>query len=98
MRSQFATSNTHGGRRYLPYVFTEHGALMLASVLSSPAAVMLSIHVTRAFVRLRQLLAPHAELGRKLEELEKKYDGQFKVIFDVIRSLMDPPSTKRKRG
>lgn len=96
LRSQIVTSNSRGGRRYLPYAFTEHGALMLASVLHSSTAVAMSIHVTRAFVRLRQLLASHADLARKLEELEKKYDGQFKAIFDVIRSLMDPPIRKRK--
>jgi phage regulator Rha-like protein len=85
-----------GGRRYLPYAFTEHGALMLANVLNSERATQASVQVVRAFVRLRQMLASNAELARKLEALEKKYDRQFKVVFDAIRQLMSPP-TKPKR-
>lgn len=96
LRSQVATSRSHGGRRYLPYVFTEHGAIMAANVLNSERAVRASVEVVRAFVRLRQLLASNAELARKLEELEKKYDRQFKVVFDAIRELMTPPSPTRK--
>ncbi len=97
LRSQFATSNRgRGGRRYLPYVFTEHGALMLANVLNSPVAVQASIQVVRAFVRLRGILATHKDLARKLEELEKKYDRQFAGVFDAIRQLMAPPKTKQK--
>jgi len=76
---------------YLPYAFTEHGALMLANVLNSDRAVEASVQVVRAFVRLRSLLASHAELARKLEALEKKYDAQFKVVFNAIRQLMNPP-------
>ncbi|MCI0621646.1 MAG: ORF6N domain-containing protein, partial [Acidobacteria bacterium] len=76
---------------YLPYAFTEHGALMLANVLNSDRAVEASVQVVRAFVRLRSLLASHAELARKLEALERKYDAQFKVVFDAIRQLMNPP-------
>jgi hypothetical protein len=72
----------------LPYAFTEHGAIMLASVLNSPLAVQASIQVVRAFVRLRQILSTHKELARKLEELEKKYDAQFRVVFDAIKQLM----------
>ena len=75
----------------LPYAFTEHGAIMAANVLNSPRAVQASIMVVRAFVRLRQMLASHAELARKLEALERKYDAQFKVVFDAIRELMTPP-------
>ncbi len=81
----------------LPYAFTEHGAIMLATVLNSPVAVAASIQVVRAFVRLRQMLASNAELARKLEALEKKYDAQFKVVFDAIRQLMTPPETKKKK-
>lgn len=98
LRSQFATSNKgRGGRRYLPYVFTEHGALMAANVLQSPIAVRASIQVVRTFVKLRQILAEHKELAQRLNELERKYDGQFKVVFDAIRKLMTPPVPKRRR-
>ncbi len=97
LRSQIATSNKgRGGRRYLPYAFTEHGALMLANVLNSERAAQTSVMVVRAFVRLRQLLSSNAELARKLEALENKYDTQFKVVFDAIRQLMSPVATKRK--
>ena len=81
---------------HLPYVFTEHGALMLANVLNSERAALASVQVVRAFVRLRQMLASNAELSRKLAALEKKYDAQFKVVFDAIRQLMTPPETKRR--
>jgi hypothetical protein len=81
----------------LPHAFTEHGAIMLASVLNSPIAVQASIHVVRAFVRLRQILASNADLARKLDTLEKKYDAQFKVVFEAIRQLMIPPESKRKK-
>ena len=99
LRSQIATSSW-GGRRYLPWVFTEHGALMLASVLSSPIAVHTSIQVVRAFVRLRELLGNHEELARRLNDLEARYDGQFKVVFDAIRQLMasDPEPAERRIG
>jgi len=80
----------------LPYAFTEHGAVMLASVLNSPTAVKASIQVVRAFIRLREILATHRDLAKKMEELEKKYDKQFRVVFDAIRELMDPPRPKRK--
>ena len=80
-----------------PYAFTEHGAIMLATILNSPVAVQASIQVVRAFVRLRQMLASNAELARKLDGLEKKYDAQFKVVFDAIRQLMTPPEPKRQR-
>jgi len=95
---QFATSKGgRGGRRKLPLVFTEHGAIMAANVLNSKRAVKASVQVVRAFVRLRQMLVTNAELARKLEELEKKYDAQFKVVFDAIRQLMTPPEPKRKQ-
>jgi hypothetical protein len=97
LRSQTATSSW-GGRRYLPWVFTEHGSLMLASVLSSPIAVQASIQVVRAFVRLRELLGDHEKLSRRLHELESRYDGQFKVVFDAIRQLMEPvPESQERR-
>ncbi len=91
LRSQSVTSSRWGGRRYRPYAFTEHGAIMAANVLSSPRAVQASIMVVRAFVRLRQMVLSHAELARRLDALERKYDAQFKVVFDAIRELMEPP-------
>lgn len=81
----------------LPYAFTEHGAIMAAAVLNSPRAVATSVHVVRAFVRLRELLLSHRDLARRLVELEARYDGQFKVVFDTIRRLMVPPDPKPKR-
>ena len=81
----------------MPYAFTEHGAIMAASVLNTPRAVEMSVYVVRAFIRLRQMLASNAELARKLAALERKYDAQFKVVFDAIRELMSPPEPKRKR-
>jgi hypothetical protein len=81
---------------FLPYAFTEHGALMLANVLNSDEAVKASVQVARAFVRLRRLLISTPELARKLDALEKKYDVQFKVLFEAIRELMAPPEAKRK--
>lgn len=82
LRFQTGTSRW-GGRRYLPYVFTEQGVAMLSSVLHSRRAVQVNIEIMRAFVRLRQMLAGNAELARKLAALERKYDSQFKVVFDA---------------
>jgi hypothetical protein len=94
---QNATSKTgRGGRRKLPYAFTEHGALMAANVLNSQRAVQASVQVVRAFIQLRQMLASSVDLARKLEKLESKYDRQFKIVFDAIRQLMVPPSAKTK--
>jgi hypothetical protein len=81
---------------HLPYAFTEHGALMLANVLNSERAAQTSVQVVRAFVRLRQMLSSNVELARKLESLEKKYDTQFKVVFDAIRQLMSPPARPQR--
>jgi hypothetical protein len=99
LRFQIGMSKTEGrgGRRYLPYVFTEHGVAMLSTVLNSERAVKVNIEIMRAFVRLRQMLASNAELARKLDALEKKYDAQFKVVFDAIRQLMTPPVTKKRK-
>jgi hypothetical protein len=84
----------------LPHAFTEHGAVMLASVLNSPRAVQASVEVVRAFVRLREMLSTHRELARRLDELERRYDGQFKVVFEAIRELMTPtnPTVRRQIG
>ena len=100
LRSQIVTSNEksgRGGRRYPPYAFTEQGVAMLSSVLHSDRAVHVNIEIMRAFVRLRQMLASHANLARKLAALEKKYDAQFRVVFDAIRELMIPVTAKGKR-
>jgi hypothetical protein len=86
-----------GGRRYLPYAFTEQGIAMLSSVLHSKRAVRVNIQIMRAFVRLREMIASNKELAKRLIELEKKYDAQFKVVFDAIRELMTPPTTQRRR-
>ena len=98
LRSQFVTLKTGRGRhrKYLPYCFTEQGVAMLSSVLRSRRAVLVNIEIMRAFVRLRHLLASNAELARKLAALEKKYDAQFKAVFDAIRGLMTPPEPKRR--
>lgn len=97
LRSQAGISSAaHGGRRYAPYAFTEHGVTMLAAVLNSPRAIQVSIEIVRAFVRLRSMLAGNAELARKLTALEKKYDAQFRIVFDAIRDLMAPPVKPRR--
>lgn len=98
MRSQFVTSKIdgRGGRRYAPYAFTEQGVAMLSSVLRSKRVVLVNVEIMRAFVRLRQMLASHADLAAKLANLEKKYDAQFRVVFDAIRQLMTPPEPKKK--
>ena len=98
LRSQIVTLKTGRGkhRKYLPYAFTEQGVAMLSSVLNSDRAVRVNIEIMRAFVRLRQLLASHADLARKLDALERKYDAQFRVVFDAIRQMMEPPPEKPK--
>lgn len=97
LRSQIVTSKQRGGRRYPPYAFTEQGVAMLSSVLKSKKAVQVNIEIMRAFVKLRQLLSTHEKLARKLNQLENKYDSQFKVVFDAIRKLMAPPVKKTKK-
>jgi hypothetical protein len=98
LRSQPVTSNAHwGGRRFRPYAFTEQGVAMLSSVLRSSRAVRVNIEIMRAFVRLRRMLASNEELARKLDALEKKYDGQFQVVFAAIRQLMTPLKRKRSK-
>lgn len=99
LRFQFGISSdsTHGGRRYLPYVFTEQGVAMLSTVLRSTRAVQVNIAIMRAFVKLREMLSSHKDLARKLNDMEKKYDTQFKVVFDAIRQLMQPPVPKKRR-
>ncbi|HXI31212.1 MAG TPA: ORF6N domain-containing protein [Vicinamibacterales bacterium] len=98
LRSQSVISRSaHGGRRSAPYAFTEQGVAMLSSVLRSPRAVRVNIEIMRAFVRLRQMLRPTATLIRKIDEMERKYDTQFSVVFEAIRDLMRPPVAARRR-
>ena len=99
LKSQIVTSSWGGLRRAVPYAFTEQGVAMLSSVLHSKRAVLVNVEIMRAFVRLRQMLAAHADLARKLAALEKRYDAQFKVVFEAIRELMTPlPEKKRPIG
>jgi ORF6N domain len=101
LKSQIVTLETGRGRhrKYLPYAFTEQRVAMLSSVLRSKRAVAVNIEIMRAFVRLREILATHKDLANKLETLERKYDAQFKVVFDAIRQMMTPPQpNKRKIG
>ena len=97
LRSQFVILKQGKHIKYRPYAFTEQGVAMLSSVLRSPRAVSVNIEIMRAFVRLRQMLSSHADLAKKVEDLEKKYDGQFKIVFDALRQLMQPPPEKPKR-
>ena len=100
LRSQFATSKRKGGRRYLPWVFTEHGALMLASVLNSEIAVQASVRVVRAFVRLREMVAANAQLAAKLEELERRFDSHDEAIanlFAALKQLVAPSEQPKRR-
>jgi ORF6N domain-containing protein len=97
LRSQTVTSNGRGGRRNRPYAFTEQGVAMLSSVLRSARAIAVNIEIMRAFVRLRQIAESQNELAQKLGALEKKYDAQFKVVFDAIRALMTPTVSSSRR-
>mgnify|MGYP003460250970 CR=1 FL=1 len=101
LRSHCVTSSsaegTWGGRRYRPRAFTEHGVVMLSSVLRSQRAVRVNIEVVRAFVRLRRAVQTNRELTRRLRRLERMHDAKFRMVFDAIRALMDPPPTPPKR-
>jgi hypothetical protein len=96
LRRQIGTSSSWGGRRTPPWAFTEQGVAMLSSVLRSKRAAQVNIEIMRAFVRLREILATHADLARRLDELEKKYDKQFAAVFDAIRQLMTPPEREQR--
>lgn len=93
LRSQIATLKKGRGQhsKYLPYAFTEHGAIMAATILNSPRAVEMSIFIVRAFVKLSEMLISHKDLKQKIEEMEMKYDAQFKIVFNAIKELMTPP-------
>ena len=97
LRYQFGTLKRGEHSKYLPYAFTEQGVAMLSSVLRSKRAVQVNIEIMRAFVKLRELISTHKELARKLESLEKKYDTQFRIVFDAIRQLMEPSKPKRRK-
>jgi len=92
-----AASKRGSNIKYLPYAFTEQGVAMLSSVLRSSRAVQVNIEIMRAFVRLRQMLQANTELAKKLATLEKKYDAQFRIVFDAIRDLMTPPAKQKRR-
>lgn len=102
LRLQIATSNVgSGGRRYLPYVFTEQGVAMLSSVLKSKRAVQVNILIMRAFVKLREVMATHKELAHKIEALERKYhahDKELQIVFEAIQKLLEPPPIPPKRA
>jgi len=97
LKSQIVTSNWGGVRQAMPYAFTEQGVAMLSGILNSPRAVRVNIEIMRAFVRLRRMLSADKDLARRLDDLEKKYDAQFKVVFDAIRQLMIPPIKQRRK-
>ena len=97
LRRHFGTLKRGEHSKYLPYAFTEQGVAMLSSVLRSKRAAQVNIEIMRTFVRLRVMIASHKDLARKLETLEKRYDAQFKVVFDAIRQLMTPPEPKKRK-
>jgi len=100
LRSQFVTSSSHGGKRKLPWVFTEHGALMLASVLNSQIAVQASVRVVRAFVRLREMVVANVQLAAKLEQIERRLDSHDEAIvelFAALKRLLESPEPSRRR-
>ena len=97
LRCQFGISSSWGGRRTAPFAFTEQGVAMLSSVLRSERAIAVNIQIVRAFVQLKRMLATHADLAKKIESLEKKYDSQFRAVFDAIRELMAPQENLKKQ-
>ncbi|MDD3905916.1 MAG: ORF6N domain-containing protein [Candidatus Omnitrophica bacterium] len=98
-RRQFGTSNSADkmGLRYPPFAFTEPGVAMLSSALNSKRAIQVNIQIIRTFIKLREMLLTHAELKRKIEEMEGKYDQQFQIVFDAIRELLTPPEKLKRR-
>jgi hypothetical protein len=97
LKSQIVISSWGGMRRATPYAFTEQGVAMLSSVLKSNRAIQVNIEIMRAFVRFREMIAPYKDLARRLDELEKKYDAEFRVVFDAIRKLMEPAERPKQR-
>ena len=96
LRSQIVTSSW-GGTRYFPMAFTEQGVAMLSSVLNSKRAIQVNIQIMRAFTRLRQMLSTHEELKKKIEAMERKYDENFRIVFDAIKQLLDIDEKPRKK-
>lgn len=96
-RSQFGILKRGQNIKYLPYAFTENGVAMLSSILNSERAITVNIQIMRTFTKLRELLATHKELKQKIDEMEKKYDHQFKIVFDVIKCLIEPAQKSGKR-
>ena len=96
LRPQAVKSTGRGGRRYLPFAFTEEGVAMLSSVLRSERAVHVNVEIMRAFVRMRRMVIDHKDLSRRLDALEAKYDDHFKIVFEAIRQLMEPPAEPAK--
>ena len=96
LRCHFGTLEKGSHSKYLPFAFTEHGILMLSSVLNSDKAIEVNIQIMRTFSKLRELMLVHKDLRLKIEEMEKKYDQQFKLVFDAIRKLLAPPPSKPK--
>src|SRR5437899_2853539 len=97
LRSQIVISKKgRGGRRYLPYVFTEQGVAMLSSVLRSERAVQVNIEIMRAFVRLREMLTSNEALRRKIEEMEKRYDTRFQIVFAAIKDMLEAPQKPKR--
>ena len=90
-------TSKRGGRRYPPYVFTQEGVAMLSSVLNSERAILVNIQIMRAFTQLRRMLLTNKDLKRKIEEMEKKYDKQFVIVFQAIKQLLEPPPVKPKQ-
>ena len=100
LRSQIVISNQRGGRRYMPYAFTEHGAIMAATILNSQRAIEMSVFVVRAFIQLRELLSSHKQLSSRLDDLERKlasHDRDIAMIFNTIRNLITPPPQKKRQ-
>lgn len=91
LRSQFVTLRRGQHRKYLPYAFTEQGVAMLSSVLNSKRAIQVNIQIMRTFIKLREMLLTHKELKQKIEAMEREYDYQFKIVFDAIKKLLEPP-------
>lgn len=95
--SQFAIPSRKYLGGYHPYVFTEQGVAMLSSVLNSERAIQVNIQIMRTFIKLKELMLTHKDLQKKIEEMEKKYDYQFKVVFDAIRELLEPSKEQGSR-
>jgi hypothetical protein len=96
LKYHFGTSRW-GGRRHLPYAFTENGVAMLSSVLNSKRAIEVNIQIMRTFTKLREMMSSHKDLARKLSELEKKYDGQFQIVFEAIRQIIEVEEKPRRK-